>query len=176
MWSAWCTNCSWCVTSSTALSLNTPVSLLRHLPNKSFATCASKALSGSSITTSSAFAYTALAIAVLCFCPPLNVMPFSPISVSSPRGNKETSLPRHAASSALSYRILSKLLPNKTFSFNESDCTHATCATYDVVPLITGAPAVAFVPSGAAQPCISPSSAAMRADLPLPTGPTTTVS
>ena len=175
-WSAWCTNCSWCVTRSTALSLNAPSDLERHLRNRSLATCASSALSGSSITTKSASAYTARAMAVRCFCPPDSVMPFSPISVRSPRGNSATSLPRQAHSSARAYASSSSARPNSTLSLSESDCTHATCATYEVVPAITGAPRRAGVPSGASQPCISPSSALMSADLPEPTGPTTTVS
>ena len=128
------------------------------------------------MTTNSASAYTARAIAVRCFCPPLNVMPFSPISVKSPKGSRATSDPRHALSRASSYLILSKLLPNKTFSFNERDCTHATCATYEVVPFICGEPFSAALPSGPSHPCISPSKADISADLPLPTGPTTTVS
>ena len=103
-------------------------------------------------------------------------MPFSPISVRSPRGSCATSLPKHAHSSARLYAASSSARPNSTLSLSESDCTHATCATYEVVPAITGAPRCAGVPSGASQPCISPSSALMSADLPEPTGPTTTVS
>ena len=117
----------------------------------------------------------ARAIAVRCFCPPLRVMPFSPISVSSPWGRSSTSAPMHAQSNARSYRSRSIERPNRTFSFRLRDCTHATCATYATVPRTRGAPSKVGKPSGPAHWCISPSNAEMRADLPLPTGPTTTV-
>mmetsp|Transcript_19450 Transcript_19450/g.48635 ORF Transcript_19450/g.48635 Transcript_19450/m.48635 type:complete len:134 (-) Transcript_19450:1983-2384(-) len=43
----------------------------------------------------------ARAMATRCFCPPLSVIPFSPISVASPCGNSWISVPMQAESSAL---------------------------------------------------------------------------
>jgi hypothetical protein len=68
-------------------------------------------------------------MAVRCFCPPLSVMPFSPISVASPCGSRVMSVPMHAQSSADAYRASSIERPNNTLSRRDSDCTQATCAT-----------------------------------------------
>ena len=64
----------------------------RPYRNIFFLTFASRADIGSSIRMRDLSAYTALAKLILAFYPPLRVIPFSPISVSSPAGRISRSL------------------------------------------------------------------------------------
>mmetsp|Transcript_3756 Transcript_3756/g.7570 ORF Transcript_3756/g.7570 Transcript_3756/m.7570 type:complete len:128 (-) Transcript_3756:1071-1454(-) len=100
---------------------------------------ASKADVASSNKTIGACLSKTLATATLCFCPPLNLIPLSPTSVSTPSGNvfaKSVTLAASAAcmisssvASAFPYAIFSLMLQAKrtgscwttaTFSLNDS--------------------------------------------------------
>ena len=168
--SARSTKCNWCVTSKTAFSRNTP---LTHLLNTSLATCASKAERGSSIMTKSASAYTARAMAHLCFWPPLKVIPFSPICVWSASGRSLRSVNIHAASKASWYFLSECSLPNKIFSFTEADWTHADWEQYATVPSMEMTSSESCFSSPLLSGTISPRSAETMAVFPEPTAPTT---
>mmetsp|Transcript_7849 Transcript_7849/g.13855 ORF Transcript_7849/g.13855 Transcript_7849/m.13855 type:complete len:280 (-) Transcript_7849:1235-2074(-) len=79
-------------------------------------TCASTALSGSSKSTTSGFAYTARARLIRDFWPPETFTPRSPISVRSDAGRMARSETRAQASSTALYRAASKGASNKIFS------------------------------------------------------------
>mmetsp|Transcript_38462 Transcript_38462/g.115338 ORF Transcript_38462/g.115338 Transcript_38462/m.115338 type:complete len:97 (-) Transcript_38462:2456-2746(-) len=70
-------------------------------------TCASTALRGSSNRYRSASLYTTRAMATRAFCPPLSVIPFSPISVISPSGNSRRSCSNAHVRIALRYLLSS---------------------------------------------------------------------
>mmetsp|Transcript_64903 Transcript_64903/g.107715 ORF Transcript_64903/g.107715 Transcript_64903/m.107715 type:complete len:110 (+) Transcript_64903:1920-2249(+) len=85
MWCACFRYCHWCVHMITVRPWPTSSRSTASL-NTCSPTCASRADSGSSNTTTSAQAYRARAMETRCFCPPLKLMPFSPISVRSRSG------------------------------------------------------------------------------------------
>mmetsp|Transcript_15391 Transcript_15391/g.31232 ORF Transcript_15391/g.31232 Transcript_15391/m.31232 type:complete len:234 (-) Transcript_15391:2025-2726(-) len=94
------TNCSWLVTKMIFL----PCCCRRQITCSKMwrPVSASTADKTSSSKYTSASLYTARASATLCFCPPLRLMPFSPISVKSPPGSWRMSASRaHAAMTSL---------------------------------------------------------------------------
>ncbi|GER50478.1 GRAS family transcription factor family protein [Striga asiatica] len=114
---------SLCATTTVVLPLIT----LSSASCKTSSDSASNALVASSKSKIAGFFKTALAIAILCLCPPESCTPFSPTCVSYPRGSPVTKTCAFAALAASTtspsvapsfpYAIFSKMLPeNKTGS------------------------------------------------------------
>mmetsp|Transcript_191 Transcript_191/g.228 ORF Transcript_191/g.228 Transcript_191/m.228 type:complete len:87 (-) Transcript_191:97-357(-) len=82
------------------LSDSIPVELDSTCSNRACPTCVSTAERGSSRRYTSASTMMALARLTRCCCPPLSVIPLSPISVWSPAGSSSKSLSRHATFNA----------------------------------------------------------------------------
>ena len=116
----------WWVTRTTFLSFRKPsIQFLKIFS----ATSGSTALNGSSRRTTSAFEYQALARLILAFCPPLVLIPLSPISVSRPLlkilrswSSQQTSITLFILSSSYSR-------PNKIFSFKVPEIINGSCST-----------------------------------------------
>mmetsp|Transcript_12347 Transcript_12347/g.22061 ORF Transcript_12347/g.22061 Transcript_12347/m.22061 type:complete len:97 (+) Transcript_12347:2305-2595(+) len=90
------------------------------------ATWLSTAERGSSSRYTSARWYTARARATRCFCPPLRLIPRSPISVWSPEGSWSRSGSRAQASSTARYQSGSCGAPKSTLSRSVAFWIHAT--------------------------------------------------
>ena len=125
--------CSAFVTNTRVAFRNTP-SRDSTSANKACPTWLSTAERGSSRKYTSAAAYTALAIATLCFCPPESVTPRSPMMVPSPPGRISKSVLSCEALTHRSYFVASNGLPNKMFSRIVLFRIQACCATYATLP------------------------------------------
>mmetsp|Transcript_43923 Transcript_43923/g.110237 ORF Transcript_43923/g.110237 Transcript_43923/m.110237 type:complete len:243 (+) Transcript_43923:2157-2885(+) len=157
-------NCSWCVTRTRVVLASTPPthSLKRWEP-----TWASTADSGSSSRYTSACAYTALASATRCFWPPDRLMPFSPISVSSPAASALRSCVSPHADRVAWYSSGSSGRPARTLSRRILFWIHGSWLVYATVPCTDTSPLVLMD---------SPRMDCSSVLLPLPTSPTTTTS
>mmetsp|Transcript_21038 Transcript_21038/g.49966 ORF Transcript_21038/g.49966 Transcript_21038/m.49966 type:complete len:244 (+) Transcript_21038:429-1160(+) len=132
--------------------------------NRRSRTCASTAASGSSSRYTSASWYAARANATRAFCPPLMLMPFSPISVMSPARSVSRSRSRQHTCKTWSYRWASKGAPSRMLSLRVPLKIHGCCPAYATLPDRVMLP-LSFL--------ISPRTAESSDDLPDPTFPVT---
>ena len=112
----------------------------------------------------SASEYTALARLILAFCPPLMLMPLSPILVPSPSLRSSISSCRHHKLMTLSSLSLSYSFPNNILFWTVSDVMNGSCSTYHKLPVTN------------ISPCLISSSFMIVFNsvvFPHPTGPTT---
>mmetsp|Transcript_34949 Transcript_34949/g.96609 ORF Transcript_34949/g.96609 Transcript_34949/m.96609 type:complete len:276 (-) Transcript_34949:1383-2210(-) len=139
----------------------------RTLRRMLVATTRSTAAKGSSSTKSAgAVVYNARAMATRCCCPPDNVTPRSPISVSSPSGMFARSFSKHAPQVAAERRVTSLLRPKRMLSAMVPAMIRGFCGTYAIRRL--GATAV--LPE---IEIMSPRTAMSKELLPAPTRPRT---
>mmetsp|Transcript_43922 Transcript_43922/g.110223 ORF Transcript_43922/g.110223 Transcript_43922/m.110223 type:complete len:331 (+) Transcript_43922:1971-2963(+) len=162
--SALARNCSWWVTRMRVRPLSSPQ---MHSSMRCAPTCASTADSGSSSRYTSACAYTALASATRCFWPPDRLMPFSPISVSSPAASALRSCVSPHADRVAWYSSGSSGRPARTLSRRILFWIHGSWLVYATVPCTDTSPLVLMD---------SPRMDCSSVLLPLPTSPTTTTS
>mmetsp|Transcript_6904 Transcript_6904/g.13116 ORF Transcript_6904/g.13116 Transcript_6904/m.13116 type:complete len:120 (-) Transcript_6904:610-969(-) len=97
-------------------------------------TWASRADRGSSKMTMSGSEYRARAMLTRCFCPPLRLMPFSPISVLSLSGRIFKSCSSPLAATTWAYFFSSKAAPNRMLLRSVALNMAACWATYATRP------------------------------------------
>jgi len=116
--------CIWWVTNTIVLPFKY---FINTVLNICFPTCESKALKQSSTIIISRLEYTALAILIRCFYPPLKFTPSSPISVRSPPANWAISSVNSQIFKIFLYRFESKLSPKIMLSRRLQERSQGYC-------------------------------------------------